>query len=76
MRFRQIRPRCVHFVAKRRWGLLKFQSQSLAKLICFSQQIGQRLAGSLLTRHEDGSLDADQIGMAENLRTFAFNERP
>jgi hypothetical protein len=59
-----------------RWELLKFQSQSLTKLICFTQQIGQRLAGSLLASHEVGSHDADQIGMAANLQPFAFNGRP
>jgi hypothetical protein len=56
--------------------LLKLQLQSLAKLICLTQQIRQRLAGSLLASHEFGSLDADQSGMAVNLQPFAFNGRP
>jgi len=48
----------------------------LAKLIRLTQQIVQRLAGSLLASHEVGSLDADQSGMAVNLQPFAFNGRP
>jgi hypothetical protein len=48
----------------------------LAKLIRLTQQIVQRLAGSVLASHEACSLDADQSGMATTLRTFAFNDRP
>jgi hypothetical protein len=64
------------FCYKDALGAAEVPITNLAKLICFTQQIGQRLAGSLLTCLEDGSLDADQIGMAANLRTFAFNDRP